>query len=290
MTVNVEMQTIPMARAAFLVDADNFHDGDQLHAAYEQYTRHAGKAAICHVHGAEHILHCDNLKPVWREMAARLFPCLPLRKNTTDAALICDALILHFHHGVTQFGICSGDADFAPLALQLRELGCEVICFARMSIAFSDMTRFYDKVVRFDVAPATQAQTPSAAIPGTTTQVTGLVGSGSGSNPGKASPSQSSRPLAAKPQKGKTVNAAPKKNESAPSQADVEIVKKILAAVPDWSPHTVRQLNQLGSPLRAARLNPNSKPLHQLFRKYPLHFTVLPLDDKPRSVRLERRP
>lgn len=280
------MPETPRARSALLVDADNFHDAVQLRAAYEQFVQHTARGVICHVHGAHDNLQKESLKPVWREMAARLFPCLPLRKNTTDAALVCDALVLHFLHGVARFGICSGDADFAPLALQLRELGCEVVCFARMSIAFSDMTRFYDKVVRFDVVPA---PSPVAILPGTAIEMTGSAAAPPRVD-AKKEASQKTKPPPVKMQGQKGKSAASGVNKSAPSSADMQAVKKILAVLPDWSPHTIRQLNQIGGPLRAAGLNPNSKPLHQLFRKYPHYFTVLPLDDKPRSVRLECRP
>lgn len=273
-------------RAALLIDADNFHEVVQLRAAYEQFVQRTAKGVICHVHGADRVLHNESLKPVWLEMAARLFPCLPLRKNTTDAALICDALVLHFHHGVTRFGICSGDADFAPLALQLRELGCEVVCFARMSIAFSDMTRFYDKVVRFDLIPAPSA---TQTLPGTIVQVTGLPVSAPKPDIKEEAQQKTKPPLAKLQSKNGKSEATGAKKSKPSSPDDTQAVKKILAELPGWSPHTVRQLNQIGAPLRAAGLNPSSKPLHHLFRRYPYYFTVLP-DDKPRRVRLEHRP
>lgn len=281
------MPETPTARAALLIDADNFHDAVQLRAAYEQFVQHTGKGAICHVHGADHILHKENLKSAWLGMAARLFPCLPLRKNTADAALVCDALMLHFRHGVTRFGICSGDADFAPLALQLRELGCEVICFARMDIAFNNMTRFYDKVVRFDEVPE---PSPATTRPGTAIEVTGLPAPAPKLGIEKES-LQKIQPPSGKSRHQKCKPAASGVNKSTPPLVDKQAVKKILAALPDdWAPQTIRQLNRLGGPLRAASLSPSSKPLHQLFRKYPDFFTVLSLGDKPCSVRLERRP
>jgi uncharacterized LabA/DUF88 family protein len=138
-------------QAALLIDVDNFHDPDQLRAIHSQFGQIAGKGFTCHVHGDPKHLFKEELKPVWQELAARLLPFLPLNKNTTDAGLIVDALMLHFKQGTRRFGIASGDADFAPLSLQLRELGCEVTCFAKKSIAFEAMVSFYDRVVRFDV-------------------------------------------------------------------------------------------------------------------------------------------
>jgi hypothetical protein len=106
-------------QAALLIDVDNFHEPDQLRAIHSQFGQFAGKGFTCHVHGDPKHLFKEELKTVWQEMAARLLPFLPLNKNTTDAGLIVDALMLHFKSGTRRFGIASGDADFAPLALQL---------------------------------------------------------------------------------------------------------------------------------------------------------------------------
>ena len=262
---------ISTTKGALLIDVDNFHDPVQLRAAYSQFVQHVGKGAICHAHGDLRILQSEALKPVWIDVAAKLVPCLPLSKNTTDVGLAVDALSLHFLFGIRKFGIASGDADFAPLSLQLRELGCEVTCFARMAIAFEAMTSYYDRVIRFDVAPVAAATVPPdkpkpVVFPATvTTQV----------SPAKPDPS----PVKSTSDAGK-----------ADRESEAAAVKKILDALPKWLPLTVRQLNQLGAPLREKKIKTGTAPLHQLFRKYPSYFTVLPKTGQPRTVRLERTP
>ena len=142
------------ARAALLIDADNFNDPDQLRAVHSQFTQRVGKGFVCHAHGAISVWQRAGFKDALADIGGRFMPGLPLDKNTTDANLIIDALMLHFQQGVRRFGIASGDADFAPLAVQLRELGCDVAGYARYAIAFERMVNYFDSVVRFDSPPA----------------------------------------------------------------------------------------------------------------------------------------
>lgn len=272
-------------QAALLIDVDNFHEPDQLRAIHSQFGQFAGKGFTCHVHGDPKHLFKEELKTVWQEMAARLLPFLPLNKNTTDAGLIVDALMLHFKNGTRRFGIASGDADFAPLALQLRDLGCEVTCFARKSIAFEAMVSYYDRVVRFDVLPTKVESDPSAPAfvsdagcktlkPEPTNQIALQVNS----------PSISHLPAVATAPKSVKQSAVP----AQPSTEETATARKILGAIPLWRPHTIKQLNQLGAPLRDSGVKTGNTPLHQMFRRCPAYFTVLPLNGPPKQVRLER--
>ena len=272
-------------QAALLVDVDNFHEPDQLRAIHSQFGQLAGKGFTCHVHGDPKHLFKEELKAVWQEMAARLLPFLPLNKNTTDAGLIVDALMLHFKHGTRRFGIASGDADFAPLALQLRDLGCEVTCFARKSIAFEAMVSYYDRVVRFDVLPTKLESDPSALA----------LASDAGYETLKSEPTSptalqvsslsiSSLPAVATVPKSVKQAAVP----TQPSKEETATARRILEALPLWRPHTIKQLNQLGAPLRDSGLKTGNIPLHQVFRRCPAYFTVLPLNGPPKQVRLER--
>ena len=111
-------------QAALLIDADNFADAKALEAAWEQLKFHAGRVSICRAYGAA--MRLQALAEPLRNIGARPVANLPLDKNTTDAALMADAVALHFQQGVRLFAIASGDADFAPLAVRLREWGCEV--------------------------------------------------------------------------------------------------------------------------------------------------------------------
>lgn len=269
--------SMPGIQAALLIDVDNFHNPDQLRAIHSQFGQIAGKGFACHVHGDPKLLFKDDLKSVWQELAARLLPFLPLNKNTTDAGLIVDALVLHFKQGTRRFGIASGDADFAPLALQLRELGCEVTCFAKKSIAFDAMVSYYDRVVRFDVLPE---PVPLPVVESSHPKL-------ESASPVALKQKPQVVPLAA------SVDMTPRSNAVSsslvhPSANETVTAKKILGALPLWRPHTIKQLNQLGAPLRDAGIKTGNAPLHQLFRKCPAFFTVLPLTGAPKQVRLER--
>lgn len=134
--------------AAILIDADNLHEPAWLDAVRVQVRSHSGCQPLVRAFGsAANLLRKEA---VWRALGAELLPNLPLDKNTTDAALIADAVELCCRDGIRFFAIASGDADFAPLAVRLRRLGCEVWCFADGSTLFKDPERYYTRVVRFE--------------------------------------------------------------------------------------------------------------------------------------------
>ena len=140
--------TNSIRQAALLIDADNFADPQAIEGAYAEFNAYAGRVSVCRAYG-----HGPNLewlqRSVWRYLGTRTFPNLPLEKNTTESALIADAVALHFQQGIRLFAIASGDADFAPLAVRLREWGCEVWCFSIEGIVFRDAETYYDRVKCF---------------------------------------------------------------------------------------------------------------------------------------------
>ena len=156
-------------QAALLIDADNFSDPYAIDTAWKEFQAHAGRISVCRAYGAAPRL--QSLWSVWRYLGTRSCPNLSLEKNTTDSALIVDAVALHFQQGIRLFAIASGDADYAPLAERLREWGCEVWCFSIENIVFRDAETYYDRVRCFPApvfvpaygAPAPQRPaTPSA--------------------------------------------------------------------------------------------------------------------------------
>ena len=145
-------------QAALLIDADNFADAVAIDAAWAQLKARAGRVGVCRAYGSAARL--QSMATIWRNLGARTFPNLFIDKNTTDAALIADAVALHFQHGTRLFAIASGDADFAPLAVRLREWGCEVWCFSIEGILFAGARAYYDRVVTFVPAPAPPPSLP----------------------------------------------------------------------------------------------------------------------------------
>lgn len=154
-----------LKQAALLIDADNFSDPQAIEAAWAELKAYAGRVSVCRAYGAGPRL--EFLGSVWRYLGTRTFPNLPLVKNTTDAALIADAVALYFQQGVRLFAIASGDADFAPLAVRLREWGCEVWCFSMEGIVFRDAEAYYDRVKCFPApvfAPAPAAPVSAKSV------------------------------------------------------------------------------------------------------------------------------
>jgi hypothetical protein len=88
-------------------------------------------------------------------------------KGTTDALLVVDAMdLLHAARLPAVVAIASSDADFAPLALRLREAGIRVICFAQSGkSADGELARCYDQLISVEgvaIAPvAPQAPEPA---------------------------------------------------------------------------------------------------------------------------------
>jgi hypothetical protein len=153
-------------QAALLIDADNFADPYAIDTAWKEFQAYAGRISVCRAYGAGPRL--QSLWSVWRYLGTSLFPNLSLEKNTTDSALIVDAVALHFQQGIRLFAIASGDADYAPLAHRLREWGCEVWCFSIENIVFRDAETYYDRVRCFPapvLAPTYGAPPPQRPAP-----------------------------------------------------------------------------------------------------------------------------
>ena len=88
-------------------------------------------------------------------------------KGTTDALLVVDAMdLLHEGRLPPVVAIASSDADFAPLAVRLREGGSWVICFAQSGkSADADLARCYDQLIAVEAAGASVEAAPAAPRP-----------------------------------------------------------------------------------------------------------------------------
>ena len=93
-------------QAALLIDADNFADPQAIEGAYAEFNAYAGRVSVCRAYGAGPRLEWLQ-RSVWRYLGTRTFPNLPLEKNTTDSALIADAVALHFREVLFCTGVCS---------------------------------------------------------------------------------------------------------------------------------------------------------------------------------------
>jgi hypothetical protein len=242
---------------AFLIDADNMSP-----AAVDEAFGHFGKmdvqVSVRRAYGGHEKL--SGMKEVLRRHAIRAF--VNHGKGTTDVALAVDAMdLLHRALLPGRVAIGSSDADFSPLAVRLREAGVRVLCFAQRSKADDEALQFaYDKVIYVD-AQVIEKSPP--AVP---------------------SPLQVERLPLAVPVTA-AMPAAP-----AATADEGDAVRRILAVLPEWLPNTIKQLNQLGAPLRDGGIKKNNKPLHELFRRHPAYFKVLPVAGPAKQVRLLKKP
>lgn len=276
---------------AFLIDADNLSAGG-IEEAFEQLHQAQATVQVRRAYGGLEKL--AGLKDVLRRHAVQSF--VNQGKGTTDVALVIDAMDLLHRGGLpTTVAIGSSDADFAPLAVRLREAGKLVICFAQKIISAETLPLAYDKVIFVDTkivsvpAPTVQMPAPAPApIPAkasapvmartTATQTTSTAPISSVAVPPAKMPALKQVPPVASP------------TDALVALDGVVVVKKIIAAIPGWLPNTIKQLNQLGAPLLVAGFKKGSKPLHELFRKHPAFFKVLPTTGPAKQVRLLKLP
>lgn len=247
-------------RAAFFVDGDNLSPL-AVSKAFNDLARRVTLVNVRRAYGGTQKL--VDLKDVLRKNGIRA--SVNQGRGTTDVALVVDVMdLLHANLLPSVVALASSDADFAPLALRLREAGLKVICYAeRDKAALDELKAVYGEVV---LVEDVVEQHPDSA-----------TGDAMRQTPVPA-PIKDAKPI-------EQVSPA-----SAEPEGDRLAVTKILAALPKWLPDTVRQLNQLGAPLRDKGIKKGSRPLHDLFRKYPTYFKVLPSTGQAKQVRLLKAP
>lgn len=275
-THQVKQDRIPPV--AFLIDADNL-TGTGIDDAFEHLKQAGATVLIRRAYGGFEKL--AGMKEVLRRHAIQAF--VNQGKGTTDVALVVDAMDL-LHRGAlpSTVAIGSSDADFAPLAVRLREAGMLVICFAQKLISSDALPLAYDKVVFLDAKTnGNQFHVPDAEVK--------VPSAGSASGPTLVEE-------AVVPILKQSDDPVPRVHKPAPQVAaasvaeDLSVVRRILSGFPDWLPNTVMQLNQIGGPLHASGIKKGSKPLHELFRKHPAFFKVLPTTGPAKQIRLLKRP
>lgn len=135
---------------AFLLDADNLSSASDVEQVFGHFRRLGINVSVRRAYGGHEKL--TGIKEVLRQHAVRSF--INQGKGTTDAALIIDAMDLLHHDALPgMVAIGSSDADFAPLAVRLREDGIKVLCFALRDKADGDaLALVYDEVIYLDGA------------------------------------------------------------------------------------------------------------------------------------------
>lgn len=262
---------------AFLIDADNFSAPAWIDEAFQTIEAAEGAIAIRRAYGSPENL--KGLADIFRAWAVRPFVNLALPKNTTDMSLAIDAMemaCLLPKPKVVVIG--SGDLDFLPLVVRLRERGIKVFCATERSKMAQDAIPAYDKVfyvgkdqptpqkakvVGSDVAPPVRATAKKATA--------------------KAAAVKS---IAAKAQPVAKKVAAKKATakKAAVVVPEVLTVQRILAAVPNLKAGQWQPLGEVAKLLHDQKLLAKSATSTKLFKKFPGDFELAPAE-KPNKVR-----
>ena len=155
---------------AVFIDADNLCDPTALDHVLTDLRQRAERVLYKRAYGrAESLKAIESV--LWRH-GVRPVANMIVNKVTTDSALVIDAVEAVCTNTIDAVAICSGDADFVPLATWLREKGCQVWCFSLADRIFANPESFYDDVVLMELvdlpppsstaAPATPPAVPPA--------------------------------------------------------------------------------------------------------------------------------
>jgi hypothetical protein len=275
----------PTTLIALFIDADNLSKSEWFDEACRKLTLKLGRISVRRAYGS-----AETLKGLSKELhdhAIRPFVNLAVTKNTTDLALAVDCMELACQTPtLTTLAIGSGDADFFPLVVRLRERGIRMVCVSRKDNLADDAALFYDEVVLVGADAVKQARSQPVATSAAATasakapQIKGSV------TPPKAvkAPAPGSPPAV----KGTKSAALPKKDGVSAGEVTVE---QILKAAPQLKAGQLCTLTQIAVLLRAAKLlGPNASSV-KFFKSHQSDFTLAPQErpDKVRYVGAEKR-
>ncbi len=261
---------------AFLIDADNFSSPAWIDEAFQTLGRTEGSISIRRAYGsAENLKGLADTLRVW---AIRPFVNLPLPKNTTDMSLGVDAMELACMAQTPKLIVIgSGDLDFVPLVVRLRERGIKVVCVTERSKMAQDAVPAYDQVIyvggdQVDQPKVIEAK-PMATAP---------VRLATKKAATKSPVVKTSIPKPAAAKKAVAKKAPAKKTTGAAT--DAVTVPKILAAVPNLKTGEWQPLGDVAKVLHDEKLLAKSATSTKLFKKFPQHFELMP-EGKPNKVR-----
>jgi hypothetical protein len=254
---------------AFFIDADNLNSAEWIEEACARLEATEGSITVRRAYGS-----ADNLKGLSKAMldwAIRPFVNLSLTKNTTDVALAVDAMELSCQPAKpTVIAIGSGDADFVPLVVRLRERGIRMICVSERTKMASEAVHAYDSVLYIGKVLAkrvTRTSTAQAVKETPTKKV-------------------SAKKAVAVPATTPTQKVAAKK-VPAPTKitgsSDVSL-EQILTAVPSLRTGQLQPLGKVVEQLHAEKLIGRNATSTKLFKKFPESFELTPAK-QPNQVR-----
>ena len=130
----------------FLIDVENLSVPAWIEEAFQKLEQSRESIAVRRAYGSADTL--KRVAPVLLARAIRPFANLSLSKSTTDVALAVDAMELSCLTPVpTTVVIGSGDADYVPLVVRLRERGIRMVCVSEPAKLSPEALPWYDEVI-----------------------------------------------------------------------------------------------------------------------------------------------
>ena len=246
----------------FLIDADNLSMPEWIDEAFQKIESSMGEVSVRRAYGRAEIL--KGLEDVLRKYAIRPFLNLYLTKNTTDIALAVDAMELACQARTpkTVF-IGSGDTDFLPLVVRLRERGIHTVCITVRSKMSTEAISAYNQVIYV----GTESQTDSFVG---TKDVKDKKAISQIANPKPVKPVAATK-VAAK--KVPTKKVATKKVSATPTLVTVEMILKSVPGLKDGDWHS---LGEVHKPLIESKLIGKTVASTKVFKKFPEQFELDP--------------
>ncbi|MDI1272975.1 NYN domain-containing protein [Polaromonas sp.] len=266
----------------FLIDADNLCASAWIEEAFQKLEEAEGGISVRRAYGSAEKL--KGMSSVLHARAIRPFANLSMSKNTTDVALAVDAMELSWQLPMpTTVVIGSGDADFVPLVVRLRERGIRMVCVSEPGKMSPEAEHWYDQVILVGRESAShEMSSPSSELSGPTASL---------------APSPAKKVVAKKVSAKKVAKKnAPSKKTAAKKtvaavkgkEADVAVkieVQHILAAVPTLKTGRPQPLGDVVKLLHDAKLLGKNATSTKFFKKYPGWFELTP-DKQPNKVKL----
>lgn len=305
----------------FLIDADNLNSGAWVDEAFRVLEETEGRLPVRRAYGS-----AENLKALadtLRAWAVRPFVNLALSKNTTDMALAVDAMELACQTpapGLIVIG--SGDADFTPLVVRLRERGIRVVCVSERSKMGREAMPAYDRVILVGPDMSHQDATPLASLAAparktarkTTTRKTASSAATADNAPAAKPPvtKPTGKKTAAKSTAAKITarekaivepeatekpdthsweseTTPPRASDIGTNQMPVLDVAAILAAAPALQSGQPQPLAAVAKALLDAKLRGKNMTATKLLKKFASQFLLAP-PEKPRTVQYTPAP
>ena len=153
----------PATRMGVFIDADNLNDATALDHVFAALQDRRDRIVYKRAYGRTESLRA--IEPVLWRHGVRPVANMVVNKVTTDSALVIDVVEAVCSGVIDAFALCSGDADFVPLATWAREKGCQVLCFSLSDRIFANPESFYDDVVVLEVVDTSETPSATAIAP-----------------------------------------------------------------------------------------------------------------------------